>query len=620
MQELLIPVKKLKKTSGRFAWDPKPVLISPFAEDQLPLQQLAGTLKAECAIRARFRRDPSKDHTLIVRRSDRFSNLEAYRIDIAKDGIEVSARTSAGAYYAVQTLRGLIKIHGSKLPCCVITDEPDFWRRGIYLDCSRGKVPTIETLKLLVEYLGSIKINELQLYIENVFTFRSHPEIGRGFSPFTPEDILEVQDYCKLHHIRLVPSLTSFGHFEKILGLPAYSHLSEMAGIEGSGAGSTLCPGDRGSVKILDDMYGDFVPLFEAEDFNVCGDEPWELGKGRSRKRAEKVGLGRVYLDFIKKIHKLCEKQGKRMNLWGDIVLNHPEIIPDIPQDVTMLNWEYTPMGPRIRRTHEFANAGLNIVVCPGTWGWGTHTSRLQRSMDNVSGFARVGRKYEAEGLLNTDWGDGGHRNTLGVSFHGYAHGAAHAWHGRGVDDNTFTKTFCSQVLRTSARSVPELIRKAGAVEEVINESPYYALGGPIDGKNRYGKGFPRITPVSRRIKEIGLADDAGCRKVLRDLDGWQATLDQVKSQDVFAQVVREGLAVGVRMDELMCRKFQLAAALRSGKRVPLAQLDTLALDIGSCAEVFAEHWLKRNRVSRLKENLQLFKDNISELASIAGA
>jgi len=73
-----------------------------------------------------------------------------------------------------------------------------------------------------------------------------------------------------------------------------------------------------------------------------------------------------------------------------------------------------------------------------------SHGTRLANAVENVARFAAVGRVYGVEGLLNTDWGDGGHRNTLGVSMHGVAHGAAHAWHGRDVDDNRFTEAYCA--------------------------------------------------------------------------------------------------------------------------------------------------------------------------------
>ncbi|MHC5018151.1 MAG: hypothetical protein ACYTFP_06185, partial [Planctomycetota bacterium] len=135
------------------------------------------------------------------------------------------------------------------LPCCEVEDAPDFNRRGIYHDCSRGKVPTLQTLKQLVERLAHWKINELQLYIENVFTFARHPEIGEGYSPLTADEIVALQEHCRMHHVGLVGSLASFGHMEKILSLPAYRHLGEMPGFRGYPGGTCLCPTDPGSIK-----------------------------------------------------------------------------------------------------------------------------------------------------------------------------------------------------------------------------------------------------------------------------------------------------------------------------------------------------------------------------------
>jgi N-acetyl-beta-hexosaminidase len=109
-------------------------------------------------------------------------NSEGYKIKIHTKGIEIFAAADAGMYYAKQTLKELTAIYGKRLPTCLIEDWPDFKRRGVYLDCSRGKVPKLNTLKELVLRLAGWKINELQLYIENVFIFKKHPDIGKGYS------------------------------------------------------------------------------------------------------------------------------------------------------------------------------------------------------------------------------------------------------------------------------------------------------------------------------------------------------------------------------------------------------------------------------------------------------
>ncbi len=187
------------------------------------------------------------------------------------------------------------------------------------------------------------------------------------------------------------------------------------------------------------------------------------LEKVAARKRRFVSESGQVYLDFLLKIHRLCEKHGKRMNAWADIILNHPELLGKLPRDIVLLNWEYEQNGANIARTKEIANSGLSFMVCPGTSGWLTHGTRLPNSMGNVTNFAAAGRKYHAEGLLNTDWGDQGHRNFLGVSLHSFAHGAANAWNGKAVDNARFTENFCCHAFGQKDKRMAKAIRLLGS-------------------------------------------------------------------------------------------------------------------------------------------------------------
>ena len=328
---LAVPVKKIGLRKGFFRWPGRPVFACSNMADATGLKQLSFDLSKHHLI-ANIISDFPRQATLKIYRDKSITNNEAYRLTIIQTGIEIHAKTDAGAYYALQTLREMTAIHEKVLPLCKIEDEPDCCRRGVYLDCSRGKVPKLDTLKELATWLSHWKINEIQLYVENVFTFKKHPEIGRGYSPFTPEGILSLQEHCRKHHIRLVGSLSSFGHFEKILSLPKYRHLGEKPGFRGFPGGTTLCPIDPDAIKLVAELYSEFVPLFKAEDFNVCCDETWELGKGRSEKKVIRIGVGQVYLDFLLKIHRLCEKHGKRMNAWADIILNHPELLRQIAE------------------------------------------------------------------------------------------------------------------------------------------------------------------------------------------------------------------------------------------------------------------------------------------------
>ena len=128
----------------------------------------------------------------------------------------------------VMTLSQCFQRNGARLPALEIEDKPDLRYRGYYLDCSRGRVPTLETLKRYADLLCRYKINEWQLYIEHTYLFRNLSEAWRGDTPLTAEEIMELDRYCRARHIELIPSLSSFGHMYRILSTKTCCDLCEL--------------------------------------------------------------------------------------------------------------------------------------------------------------------------------------------------------------------------------------------------------------------------------------------------------------------------------------------------------------------------------------------------------
>ena len=621
--KLLIPVKKFRSQAGRFNWPTKCILASARKADALPLKQLSAELKKHAGASARSVFDAAAPATVRIVRDHRIADAEGYKLTVTRDGAVIAASTDAGAFYGVQTLRELIRVSGASLPCCEIVDSPDFARRGVYHDCSRGKVPQLKTIKALIERLASWKINEFQLYIENVFTFHNHPKIGRGYSPLTPADIIEIQDHCKLHHIQFVGSLASFGHMERTLQLPAYKHLGELAGHNDWPGGTTLCPTDPDSIKLVAELYDEFIPLFEADNFNVCGDEPWELGKGRSKRRAEKIGVGQVYLDFMLKIHKLCGKHGKRMNAWADIAIKQPKLLKKWPKDIVMLHWDYWLKCDKIDGwVKQITDAGLAHMMCCGTNGWRTHGTRLHTSIVNVTRLGTVARRFNSEGLLNTNWGDRGHRNFLGPAMHSFAHGAAHSWNGRAVDNDKFTNIFSRHVYGSSDGKLAKAIRTLGASyqdsgKQYVNDaSLYHTLIEPLLGKST-DKGKTQL-PEDAKRSHIDGTEPAGLRKIITRLDDASIWPKAAPGMDFFDKQSLAEYAFAAVMDCAAARRALVGRDLRAGKSVSAATLRSLASEMQMISRRFSTLWLARNRQSRLIDNQKLFAKAAAESTKLA--
>ncbi|MBI3736144.1 family 20 glycosylhydrolase, partial [Candidatus Sumerlaeota bacterium] len=301
---------------------------------------------------------------------------EAYRIKIGPAGLHIWASEPRGFQHARLTMAQIFAQcadphNGAiRVPAMEIDDAPDFPHRGFMLDVSRGRVPKMETLFRLADLLHCLKYNQFQLYIEHTFAFKKHPLFGKGHSPFTPREIKQLDKYCRALGIELVPNLQSFGHAAHILKHKKYHPLAES---EFRG-GWTLSPVEKGTYKLLDGMYSDFLPAFSHQTFfNVGCDETWDLGRGKSKPLAGKIGLGRVYLGHLLKVHKLVRKRNMRMMFWGDIIEKSPELVPEIPEDVIVLNWEYETNGEEKRyrkRLEPARKAGREHWVCPGTSTW----------------------------------------------------------------------------------------------------------------------------------------------------------------------------------------------------------------------------------------------------------
>lgn len=360
---------------------------------------------------------------------------QGYHLTIG-DHVTIEAHDAAGAFYAQQTLDQIVRQCDGPLPRIAIEDWPDFPRRGVMLDISRDKVPTMATLRRLIDRLARWKINEFQLYTEHTYAYAGHEVVWAEASPITPEEVRELGAYCRERFIDLVPNQNSFGHFERWLAHDRYRDLAECPdGWTDQGGRkrepTVLCPTDPRSVRLLDDLYAQLLPQFSSDRFNVGCDETWELGAGRSADEAARRGVGPVYLDHLLAIYDLVRRRGRAMMFWGDIVMKHPELIEELPGEIIGLCWGYDRGHPFDAEARRFAEAGLRFYVCPGTSSWRSIAGRTQNMIGNIAEAAEAGLAHGAEGLLVTDWGDCGHIQPLPVSAAGFAWTAAMSWCGQ---------------------------------------------------------------------------------------------------------------------------------------------------------------------------------------------
>ncbi len=120
------------------------------------------------------------------------------------------------------------------LPGLEIHDRPALSQRAAMLDVSRNRVPRMDQLCGRIEQLASWKVNHLQLYMEHTFAYRGHEVVWENDDPFTPEEIEELDAFCRERHIELAPNLSEQHYALERLG-DFGSHYVLMLHREGDG-------------------------------------------------------------------------------------------------------------------------------------------------------------------------------------------------------------------------------------------------------------------------------------------------------------------------------------------------------------------------------------------------
>jgi len=361
---------------------------------------------------------------------------EGYEIVISEAGVCVSGGDEQGLLYGVQTLRQILRQRGCLLPCLTIRDWPDLKHRGMFYDVTRGRIPTMEFLKELADKCSFYKLNQLHLYIEHSFLFDGLSEIWRDDTPLSAQDILELDAYCRKLHIELVPSVATLGHLYKVLRSRSYQHLSELEegdaefSFYGRMAHHTLDVTQEESLQLVFRMIDEYASLFTSKLFNINGDEVFDMGKGRGKALAEEVGVHQMYVDWVGKVCEHVKKKGLRPMFWGDVIVEDPSYMDQLPRDIICMNWDYEP-DYREDHAEKLAATGVSQYLCPGLQGWNKMIDGFDRAYRNLHKMATLAHKFKGDGLLVTQWGDYGHLQDPEFTAPGIAYAGAMGWNKR---------------------------------------------------------------------------------------------------------------------------------------------------------------------------------------------
>ena len=356
-------------------------------------------------------------------------NSEAYQIIVAEHIIKISAGTSAGIFYGIQTLRKSLPV-GSKcsktaFPAGVINDWPRFAYRGMHLDVSRHFFP-IDSVKVYIDAMALHNLNRFHFHLTDdqgwrieikkypnlteIGAWRSGTLIGKtmafdtirhgGF--YTQEELKDLVKYAADRHITIIPEIDLPGH--QLAALASYPELGCTGGPyevwkQWGVSEDVICAGNEDAMRFLEDVLLEVMDIFPSEYIHIGGDEVprdrWrecpkcqakikELGiKGDEKHSAEDYLQSYV----MSRMEKFVETHGRHIIGWDEML--DGELAPN----ATVMSWRGSTGGYKAAKMHH------NVIMTPNDYLYFDYYQSLDTDNEPEAGggFNSVKKVYSLE-------------------------------------------------------------------------------------------------------------------------------------------------------------------------------------------------------------------------------
>jgi len=372
---------------------------------------------------------------------------EGYTITPGTNSVTLAAGSSAGLFYAAQTLKQLIEHDGAAavVHLATIKDWPAMKYRGVHDDLSRGPVPTLEFQKNMVRTLAAYKINLYSPYFEHTQQYASNPLFAPPGGAMSASDAKELVAFAAQYHVTIVPEQEAFGHLHHNLTWEQYQPLAETP------HGAVLAPGQAGSIALIKQMFTELAAMYPGPFLHIGADETVDLGLGQTKPDVDSRGLGPVYLDFLQKVETALAPLNRKLLFWGDIAQTivqgstayqgvgasspdrvDPEILKKMPaefkKNTIAVAWWYTPQPKGFSKfLTPFTDAGFETWVASGVNNWSVVWPDDNDALPNIQQFIAEGQRQHSTGNLNTIWYDDGEA-LANNNWYGLLFGAAASW------------------------------------------------------------------------------------------------------------------------------------------------------------------------------------------------
>jgi hexosaminidase len=277
---------------------------------------------------------------------------EGYVMTVSPSGVRIAARSGAGAFWAVQTLRQLLPPEFERgvrraswpVPGVRIADAPRFAWRGSMLDVGRHFFPPT-FVKRYIDLLALHKMNvfhwhltedqgwriEIERYprLTSVGAWRTEVDGSRYGGFYTKDQIRDVVEYARRRHVTVVPEIEMPGHASAaVVAYPELSCSGDLQAVPATWGvhDDVYCAGKEATYQFIEHLLDEVMALFPSKVIHIGGDEvPKTHWKAcpvcQERMRAEHLkDEQELQSYFVRRVEAYVRSKGREITGWDEIL------------------------------------------------------------------------------------------------------------------------------------------------------------------------------------------------------------------------------------------------------------------------------------------------------------
>lgn len=310
-----------------------------------------------------------------------------------------------------------------------LEEKPYFARRGFMLDCSRNAVANPEKLRSLVRRLAKMGMNQLFLYMEDTYEVPGYPYFGTYRGRYTREELRDLDKYCTLFGIELVPCIQTLAHLHSFLRWHNSRPLRDT--------GDILKVGSEEVYTFIRNLLESLRSCFSTRNIHIGMDEAHMLGLGnylRENGYEESSVIIRRHTD---RVLELCQETGWIPMMWSDmyITANTGGGYYDVkastdtsgwekpPKELGMVYWDYYNSRKDIYHNMLRVHKALSdrVIFAGGIWNWNGISPNYGKAFCCSRLALEACRQEGIQEVFATGWMDNGAETPIDAIYPGLA-------------------------------------------------------------------------------------------------------------------------------------------------------------------------------------------------------